>query len=376
MFTLTDETKAWIKDICNNIIEKESRVIRQSDKKIPYTTVNGVFDDKYASDPSWWTNGFWIGILWLMHLKTKDLYYGELANDLEVKMDASLYAPESIHHDVGFMWLLSSVANYRITGNAASRKRGLLAANSLSARFCPAAEFISAWNGADKEGWSIIDTMMNVPLLYWATETTGYSRFKEIGMMHADKTLENVIRPDGSAVHIIEYDLKDGSIVQTFGGQGYAVGSSWTRGQSWAIYGFALSYLRTGEERYLAAAKRVAHYFVASVARHGYIPPVDFRSPAEPYVVDTTAGAIAACGLIEISKHCQFEGEVYLEAAIDILKAMTDKYVDFTENSDAILHGGSEGYHAPLRKNIDIIYGDYYYIEALFKLDGLDVCLW
>jgi len=376
MLPLSSDVKAWVAKVSAEIVEKESRVIKKSGEKIPYTTENGVFDDKFANDPSWWTNGFYIGILWLMYIKTGDSYFSDLANRLEEKLDIVLYDPELLYHDVGFMWGLSSVANYRLTGNKVSGARALTAANSLVARFNPAAGFITAWNGEDKESWSIVDCMMNLPLLYWATEVTGYRRFKDFGILHADKTMEHVVRTDGSAIHIIDYNLDDGSVVQTFGGQGYGVGSSWTRGQSWALYGFALSYLRTGEIKYLDTAKKIANYFIASVSEHGFVPPVDFRSPPEPYYVDTTAGAIAACGMIEISKHCEAESNLYLNAAVKILQAMTEKYADFSENSDAILHGGSEGYLDNFKKNIDIIYGDYFFVEALFMLDGMDICLW
>ena len=373
---LTQETKSWISDICEKIVDKESRVIKKSGDKIPYTTINGVFDDKFAEDPFWWTNGFWEGILWLMRLKTGDLFYGELADRLEARMDAVLYDPEGLYHDVGFMWLLSSVANYRITGSAASRKRGLTAANTLASRFNPSAGFITAWNGKDKEGWSIIDCMMNLPLLYWAGSETGYERYNEIATAHADKTLNHVIRPDGSVIHIIEYDRSDGSVVRTLGGQGFGENSSWTRGQSWALYGFVISYLRTGEQKYLDAAKKVAHYFIAAVASTGYVPPVDFRCPQEPALVDTTAGAVAAGGLIEISKLCEYDGDMYLDAALKILMAIEGKYADWSGNCDAILRYGTEAYHNPAKKHIDIIYGDYFFIEALFKLGGLDFIFW
>ena len=373
---LTQESKEWISDICKKIVEKESRIIKNNGNKIPYTTINGVFDDKFAEDPFWWTNGFWEGILWLMRLKTGDPFYGELADGLEARMDAVLYDPEGLHHDVGFMWLLSSVANYRITGSAASRKRGLAAANTLASRYNPSAGFITAWNGIDKEGWSIIDSMMNLPLLYWAGTETGYQRYNEIAMAHADKTLDNAMRSDGSAIHIIEYDRSDGSVVRTLGGQGYGENSSWTRGQGWALYGFIISYLHTGVQKYLDAAKRAAHYFIAAVAPTGYVPPIDFRCPPEPSLVDTTAGGIAASGLIEISKQCEYDGGMYLDAALKILKAIAEKYADWSDGCDAILRYGSEAYHSPAKRHIDIIYGDYFFIEALFKLGGLEFILW
>ena len=376
---LNDSQKAWAKTAYDKILEKERGVIRRSGQKIPYTTVNGIFDDKSTTDPAWWTNCFWHGILWLMYAETGDIDIRDLAGRLEQRMDPVLHTAENVNHDVGFMWLHASVANWRLTGNAASKNRGLIAANYLAARFNPDAGFITAWNGAERKGWSIIDTMMNLPLLYWAAEETGYERYRSIAGLHADKTMENVIRPDGSVVHIIEYSLADGSVIRTLGGQGYGVGSSWTRGQAWAIYGFALSHLHTGEKRYLDAAKRVAHYFLAACAMHGYIPPVDFRSPAEPRLIDTTAGAIAACGMLEIARALEgtHEAALYTDGALRLLQAIESTYADWSEKSDALVHMGSEGYHSATHKqHLDIIYGDYFFIEAFCKLCGQDKMLW
>lgn len=379
---LTEQDRIWVNDICNKITDKMAASIRRSEGKIPYTTdKNGVYDDKSADkDLMYWTNGFWEGILWLMYEKTGDSYYKELENRMEEVLDRILlgrtdYGIDPLHHDVGFMWHLSSVANYRLTGNILARSRGIIAANYLSSRFNIIGNYIVAWEGKEREGWSIIDTMMNIPLLYWAAKETGYDRYRYIAMAHADKTMENVIRPDGSVVHIIIYNPETGETVGTLGGQGYEEGSSWTRGQAWAIYGFALSYLHTREKRYLDAAKRVSHYFLSAVAEFDYIPPIDFRAPKEPMYIDTTAGAIAACGLLEIVKHVsEFEKDMYLKGAIKILKALTDKQCNFTHETDCLLLNGSEAYHT--NRHMNIIYGDYFYMEAMFCLNGLNLELW
>jgi unsaturated chondroitin disaccharide hydrolase len=346
--------------------------------RIPYATIDGKYDDKFKEDPAWWTNGFWPGILWLMYMGTNNAKYKEKAEKAELRLDNVLFGIdgsfEGLHHDVGFMWLLSSVANYRITGNPKSRTRGLIAANYLASRFNINAGFITAWNGKDREGWSIIDTMMNIPLLYWASEETGYSRFRFIAEAHADKTAENIIRPDGSVTHIIEYDLKTGEVIKTYGGQGYGTGSSWSRGQSWAIYGFALSFLHTGKALYLDTAKKVGHYFISCV-QDSYIPTIDFRSPDTPLYIDTTAGAIAASGLIEISKYVPvYEKKLYLSSALRILKALEKEHCNWTNEVDSILQNGSESYYDGVHKSI--IYGDFFFIEAVMKLRQTGICLW
>ena len=380
---LQENEKQWLDATIQKIKEKMEWVSEKSKDKIPYTTADGTHDDRssrelqFSSDDgiNWWTNGFWGGMMWLMHQETGEERYADIARISETKLDRCFHDYLGLHHDVGFMWLHSAVADYRLTGNPASRTRGLIASNYLSSRFNIKGKYIVAWDGIDRQGWSIIDTMMNIPLLYWAAEETGYDRYRYIAMAHADKTLENILRPDGSVVHIICYDPETGEVKSTLGGQGYEEGSSWTRGQAWAIYGFALSYLHTGEKRYLDAAKRVANYFLSAAAEFGYIPPIDFRSPKEPNYIDTTAGAIAACGLIELEKHVpEFEKEMYLNGALKILKALTREQCNFTDEIDSLLQNGSEAYHT--NKHLSIIYGDYFYMEAMLRLNGLNITIW
>lgn len=370
--------REWVDSVWEKIKNKMSRITEHVGDKIPYTTVTGRFDDRFEEDPAWWTNGFWPGIMWLMYMGTRNEKYREIAERAELRLDRVLFGLdgsfEGLHHDVGFMWHISSVANYRLTGNPKSRIRGLIAANHLASRFNIRGGFITAWNGKDREGWSIIDTMMNLPLLYWASEETGYSRYRFIAEAHAGKTAENVIRPDGSAIHIIEYDLNTGEVVRTYGGQGYGIGSSWSRGQSWAIYGFALSYSHTRKEQYLDIAKKVAHYF-SSCIQDSYIPAVDFRSPDTPVYIDTTAGAIAASGMIEISRHVpSLEKKIYLDTALKILKSLEKEHCDWTSHTDSILQNGSESYNSGIHKSI--IYGDFFFIEAILKVKETGICLW
>ena len=159
---------------------------------------------------------------------------------------------------MGFMFLPTAVADYKLTGNARSRKTALHAANLLAGRFNPAGGFIRAWNQSedkDTRGWAIIDSMLNISLLYWASEETKDPRFRKIAMMHADTTKAHFVRPDGSVKHIVEFDPETGEAVRSYGGQGYKEGSSWTRGQGWAVYGFVISYLHTGKQEYLDTAK-------------------------------------------------------------------------------------------------------------------------
>jgi unsaturated chondroitin disaccharide hydrolase len=282
-----------------------------------------------------------------------------------------------LHHDIGFLWLLTSVANYRLLITPESRKRALHAATLLAGRFNSAGGFLRAWNDLDEgdtRGWAIIDCMFNIPILYWATEETGDPRFKQIAITHADTAMAAFVRPDGSVNHIVEFDPFNGGIVRTHGGQGYGEGSSWKRGQAWALYGFMISYIHSGKTDYLETAKRIAHYFISNIPEDGVIP-VDFRQPSEPRREDDTAAAIAACGLIEIAKSVgTYEKRLYLNMALKLLKALEERS-DWTTSSDAIVQNGSAAYHAASH-HFPIIYGDYFFMEAAFKLKGSELFLW
>lgn len=370
----------WIDDIWGKIQSKLEIVSERSKNKIPYSCIDGIHDDcsLWGNNrrPDQWTNGFWAGMLWMMYASTKEDKYKSIAEYTENVLDTVLTQYDFLSHDMGFMWHLSSGANYRLTKNEKSRGRNLIAASLLASRYNTDGKFIRAWNDPGRDGWAIIDCMMNLPLLYWASEEIGDPRFRQIAIHHADSTLKNHIRDDGSVYHMVEYDLDNGNIIGYPSTQGYnAEKSSWTRGQGWALYGFVLSYIHTGDKRYLDTAKRVAHYFISAVCNENYIPKCDFRAPDEPCYVDTTAGAIASCGLIEIAKCVdEYEKKMYFDAAIKILKALEKNYCNFDFDKDFILDGGTERYGRGV--HIPIIYGDYFFMEAIYKLKGYKLLLW
>jgi len=270
------------------------------------------------------------------------------------------------------------VASYKLTGNDKSRRRAMLAASTLASRFNIKGQFIRAWNG-DKTGWVIVDCLMNLPILYWASEQSKDPRFAFVAKAHADTAIRAVQRPDGSMNHIVHFDPETGEVVETIGGQGYGVGSSWSRGQAWALYGFALSHRYTKDERYLDAAKRVAHYFISNVYGD-WIPAVDFRSPAEPKLKDSTAGAIAAAGLLEIAdKVPDFEKGLYRNAAVNMLQALDKECGAWDKDEEGLLLKGSHSYHhnnPDIPASSPIIYGDYYFAEAVLRLKGRDDLFW
>lgn len=372
--------KKYADETLEKVKVKMKEVAKRNAHRVPYITTDGKYDDRDGDQISWWTNGFWGGLMWEMEKLTGDKFYADLASELEEKQDANLMDYDGLDHDNGFKWLLTSVYHYKKDGNKASRNRGLLAATNLAGRYNVAGHFIRAWNDHvrkddDDRGWAIIDCMMNLPLLYWAYEEIKDPRFLHIARSHADRTIECFIRDDGSVCHIVKFDPFSGERVESYGGQGYGHGSSWTRGQSWAVYGFTLSYMHTGDVKYLNTAKKVANYFIANTPESGLIP-CDFRQPESPNYEDTTAAAIAACGMIEIAKHSEGrDRDVYLNAALKMLKAIDEKSADWDPKTDNITTKGTVAYHDG-EKETGILYGDYFYIEALMKLSGIDFFQW
>ena len=372
-----DEQK-WLQEVSEKIKKKMLPVVKRNAGKIPYNTVDGAYNDYSGDMVGWWTNGFWGGILWQMYNATGEDVYKVEAESLEEKLDAALLNWVAMDHDSGFKWLPTAVVNYRMNGGEQSKNRGILAADNLAGRFNPVGRYIKAWNDrgdGSRAGWAIIDCMMNIPLLYWAYEVTQDPKYMHIATMHADTAMKNFIREDGSVKHIIEFDPQTGEYLKSHGGQGYGHGSSWTRGQTWALYGFTLSYIHTGNEKYLNCAKKVANYFVANTPKD-YLIPIDFRQPEEPHLEDSIAAAIAACGMIEIAKYTEgADKKIYHDAAINMLKALDEKRCNWSEDVDHILEECAEGYHTP-KKNMSITYGDYYFIEDICKLTGQEIFLW
>ena len=383
---ILNENIEWARETFAKVDAKMSKVtLRSRDKLADGVDKDGVHVSK---NPRGWTSGFWGGLNVLLYNYTKNEEYLKTARRSEEMMDEALMDFKSLYHDVGFMWHILSGALYRVTGDEKSMNRNLHMAANLFSRFVRYEEapggFIRAWNsawqGLDVENFSIIDCLMNLPILYWASDVIGDDRFKRIAMDHADMALTDHLRYDGSVAHIVQHDRDSGEVVCTYGGQGCAVGSSWSRGQAWGLYGFTLSYIHTNEERYLDAAKQIANYFIANCS-DDWLPRVDFRAPSEPVMYDATAGVCAACGMIELAKALsENEGGMYMHAAINILRAIEKNFADYNPDRDDLITHGTVLY--PIKPeqqsvvHISIIYADYFFTEALLKLLGDEFLPW
>ncbi|PXV85052.1 unsaturated chondroitin disaccharide hydrolase [Lachnotalea glycerini] len=384
----TENDKKWAENVLKKIVNKMMWVTPKTGDKIPYKTMDGTYDDR--SDESiawgggdginWWTNGFWGGILWQMYHQTKDDMFKNSAIRVEDKLDRCFEEFYGLHHDVGFMWMTSAVYDYKLTGNEVARKRALHAATILAGRFNLNGNFIRAWNENEQPeknctGWAIIDCMMNLSILYWASKETKDPRFAAIAKAHANTAQKVFIREDGSSNHIVEFDPNTGKVVKTYGGQGYENGSAWSRGQAWAVYGFTISYEHTKDMSYLETAEKVADYCCANIPESGLIP-CDFCQPKEPVWEDSCGAVILASGLLQLAKHAQAKkAELYYEKALCILKAIVESRSDWTENSDAIVTNCTAAYHDK-EHHFNMVYADYFFIEAIQKLQGNTIDLW
>ena len=381
MEDIVKSNEKWINDTWEKIYIKLKRTSVSSRDKLPYTTINGIFDNCAERCITGWTNGFWGGLMWLMYSETKDEDFKKTALRSEEILDAGLEEFKELFHDVGFMWHLVCGANYRLTGDKKAYNKNLYAAASLFSRYNIDGEYIRAWNNEGAEGWSIIDCLMNLPILYWASIETGDKRFARVAIHHADMAIRDHIRPDGSVNHIVEHDTEQVGVICNHAGQGYSESSCWTRGLAWAIYGMILSYKYTLKKDYLDAAKKCANYFSLNCASTDYLTVVDFMAPTEPVYYDSTAGVCAACGMLEIAKYVsEAEARAYTKTAINILKATEEHFCNWNENEDSIVQMGTERY--PVIDNYmtgvhkPIIYGDFFFVEGILKLKGNDFSIW
>ncbi len=321
--------------------------------------------------PDDWTSGFFPGALWLVYDFNRAPQWRAAAEAQTAKLESVRhYAGD---HDTGFMLGCSFGQGYRLTRNPAYRAVLLDGAQALSTRFKPGAGIIRSWDFGTWRCPVIIDNMMNLELLLWAAREGGAPRFRDIAVSHANKTLANHFREDGSSFHLVDYDPESGAILRKQTVQGYADPSAWARGQAWGLYGFTMLYRETRDPAYLAQARRIA----AFVGKHpslpdDKIPYWDFNAPDLPGAPrDTSAGAIMASALLELCDHVPAaEAATYEDLATSQLRSLSSPAyrAKLGENHGfLLLHGVG---HIPGKHEIDValIYGDYYFLEGLLRL--------
>lgn len=352
------------------------RIDATSQNRLPRTVEDNriLWTDEY--DYIDWTEGFFPGTCWYLYEYTKDKKWKDSAEKLQALFEADKLLTAT--HDLGFIFNSSYGNAFRLTNNPCYKETILQAAHSLSSRFRSSIGLIQSWdvNGTNWQsfrGWQypvIIDNLMNLELLFKATELGGDSTYYKIAVAHADHTLANHFREDNSCYHVVDYDSITGKVHVKQTAQGYADESRWARGQAWALYGYTMCYRFTHLKRYLEQAVKVADFILHHPAIPAdYIPYWDYDVPnKEKQPRDASAAAVTASALIELSQYTQ--SIIYKDKARDILESLSSpEYMAAYNTNQNFLLMHSTG-SIPHKGEIDkpLNYADYYYVEALLRL--------
>lgn len=351
----------------------------------PRTIKNG---ELYTTKMNDWTEGFYPGCLWYIYENNRDERWKQAA----LKWTEALEPLKKLtnHHDIGFLMYCSFGNAYRLTGNEAYKDVLVESARSLCTRFNEKTGCIESWNSRKawngKDEWFfpvIIDNMMNLELLYFATKVTGDSLFAKVANKHAETTARNHFRDDYSSYHVVNYDEETGEVLHRATCQGFSDNSTWARGQAWAIYGYTMAYRETKNPDFLKMAVHTADFWLnhPRLPEDG-IPYWDFNAGEEGYVPDwnydpqrfkviprdVSAAAITASAFLELSEYVE-EGKKYSEAAEHILQSLSspDYLAEPGTNCNFILKHSVGSIPHGAEIDVPLVYADYYYLEALTR---------
>ncbi len=336
-----------------------------------------------------WTGGFWPGALWYMYEYTNKPVWKEAAIKWTETLESNQF--NTNHHDIGFMMYNSYGNGYRLTHNEKYKDILIQSAKSLCKRYNEKVGAIKSWNdkpsldGKDTMHYPvIIDNMMNLELLFFASKITGDTIYKHIAIKHAEKTMLNHLRADYSSYHVVDYDTITGKAIHKETNQGFAHNSTWTRGQAWGVYGFTMSYRETGDKRFLNTAIKMADFFIDNnrlpsdkipnwdfnVNEAGYTSPATAQSNQLTYIPrDASAAAILASALLELSNYAGTKGAKYKSTANQILTSLSSaNYLAKPGANNGFLLMHCTG-NANRVSEVDkpLMYGDYYLLEALLR---------
>ena len=369
-----DLPRAKVEAALNEAYKKIDKLIEQVGYKFPnefsknnvYETVENTFG---------WGNGFWSGILWHAYQLTGNEKYKEVMLGQIPSYTKRITEKIGVnHHDMGFLYSLSCVAAYKLTGNEEAKNAAIMAAEHLTTRYRECGGFIQAWGNVNdpKDNRLIIDCLLNIPLLYWASEVTGDPKYDKIAWTHFNTTIGVCCRPDASTYHTYYFDPETGAPVKGVTHQGAFDESAWARGQAWGIYGPMLTRTYKESDGAMQVFKATSSYFLNNLPSD-YVPFWDLcfkDGSTEPR--DTSSAAIACCGMLEAIKYMSNDDPlraIYVNAVNRIMNALIDGYTskDCPESNGILMH---QTYALPQGIGIDEhnIWGDYFYIEALHRL--------
>lgn len=354
-------------------------VIKQIDANMEY------FKDKFPSSATKnneygiienieWTDGFWTGLLWLAYEYTGDEKYRELADknvtSFKNRVEKDI---ELDHHDLGFLYSLATVSGYKLTGSEDAREASIKAANKLISRYQEKGEFIQAWGelGSKDHYRFIIDCLLNIPLLYWASDETGDAKYRNIANKHFVTSCNNVIRDDASAFHTFYMDNETGKPLRGVTRQGYSDDSAWARGQAWGVYGIPLNYRYTRNESCFNLYEGMTNYFLNRLPKDNVCYWDLIFNDGDDHSKDSSAAAIAVCGMHEMNKYLpevDENKEVYKYAMHNILRSLIENYMnpEIEAGKPVLLHG-VYSWHSGKGVDEGNIWGDYFFLEALIR---------
>lgn len=385
ILTYPSITADLVRDAIDNSVQQVRAGLPQFTDMFPDNSSKNQF---YQPVPNVdWTNGFWTGEIWLAYEHTKEACF-QKAGDIQVESFLKRIQDRVAvdHHDMGFLYTPSCVAAYKLTGNETAKKAALLAADNLISRFQEKGQFIQAWGqlGADDNYRLIIDCLLNLPLLDWATEVTGNPKYSDIAARHRATALKCIVRPDYSTYHTYYFEKETGAPSRGVTFQGNRDGSAWSRGQAWGVYGLALSYRQLRDPALIDLFEHVTDYFLTHLPSD-LVPYWDFDfddGSSEPR--DSSASAIAVCGMLEMAKYLPRDKAEYYRAAADrLLRALIDHCaVSGPKQSNGLLLHGVYAHSTPTNtcpeNGVDEcnLWGDYFYFEALTRLSKDWVTYW
>lgn len=328
-----------------------------------------------------WTNSFWTGEIWLAYEFSKDEAFKEAAM---IQCDSFYHRIKNRiatgDHDLGFLYSLSCVAAFKLTGDEKAKEAALEAASHLMRLYSPLGKFIRTWGEepvVPECFKTIVDCLLNIPLLFWASEVTGDEKYREAATQHFLTTHKHVLREDGLSHQALMFDVNTGEFLRYRTHQGYKDDSAWSRGQAWAICGPAIAYKYTGMKECLDMFRSACDYFMKHLPED-MVPYFDLTfTEGEEWPRDSSAASIAVCGMLEMAKHLpEEEAEKYARFARQIMKSLYDNYQvkDFTKSNGLLMHGTynciTPYNRVKAERGVDecCSFGDYFYMEALTRL--------
>lgn len=361
---------------CVRQATKTAAMLPKSAPNLPRNILAGKTSWNYIRYTDW-TSGFWPGTLWYLYEFTKDPKWKAKADSFSREL-APLALRKAIDHDIGFQMYCSFGNGLRLTGNPEYKQLLLASADTLATLFNPKVGTILSWpRSVPNMEWpqhnTIMDNMINLELLFWAAKNGGGKRLYTMAVSHAATTMKNHFRPDYTSYHVVVYDRDTGKKIKGVTHQGYADHTMWARGQSWAIYGYTMTYRETKDPVFLDFAQKVTDVYLERLPAD-LIPYWDFQAPDIPDAPkDASAAAVTASALLELSTLVKDKAKAshYRTKAEQMLESLSSaQYQSRSVNPAFLLH--STG-HKPNNSEIDasINYADYYYIEALLRLKKL-----